>query len=340
VKSSQSFRAARRLVVLVALSMGGWLDLSEMASTRAASLPGPRPHREVALTYAAHLQPFPPDAKRVQVWIPLAKSWDGQEVLERTVRAPVSYRVTQDPDYGNEILYLAFTPSLNAPLDIQVDYLVRLGGERPIHEESPAEFQRSLGPNRLVIIDDEVRTRAQRATEGRATLRKRARGIYDDVIRRMTYDKTTPGWGRGDTRRACVVGKGNCTDFHSLFISMARAEGIPARFKIGFLIPHGVSGALPGYHCWAEFYGREQGWVPIDASEAWKHPERADDYFGAQDQDRVLFSVGRDLQLVPSQVGERVNIFIYPYVEIDGRVVEGTNTICSLTEQQPKEGAL
>jgi len=291
------------------------------------------------LTYAAHLQLFPPTAKRVQVWIPLAKSWEGQEVLERTVRSPVPYRVTQDPDYGNDLLYLAFTSLINAPLDIQVDYRVRLGVERDPKDAAPADLQRSLAPNRLVIIDDEVRTRARHATEGRVTLSERARGIYNDVIRRMTYDKTTPGWGRGDTRRACVLGKGNCTDFHSLFISMARAEGIPSRFKIGFLISEGVSGALPGYHCWAEFYGRPEGWVPVDASEAWKHPERTDQHFGAQEQDRVLFSIGRDLQLVPPQAGERVNLFIYPYVEIDGRVVEGVSATCSLRGDQLQEGS-
>ena len=133
----------------------------------------------------------------------------------------------------------------------------------------------------------------------------------------MAYDKTMPGWGRGDTRRACLLGKGNCTDFHSLFISMARAERIPARFKIGVVIPQEPSGVIPGYHCWAEFYEKGQGWVPVDASEAWKHPELADYYFGAHDPNRFLISVGRDIQLVPRQQGEPVNIFFSPYVEVD-----------------------
>ena len=329
----------RRLIVLITLPLMGWAAFSEVTSPRATAFPGLKSPREVALTYAVHLQPFPPGAKRVQAWIPLAKSWEGQEVLERIVRAPVPYHVTQDPDYGNDILYLAFTPPRTAPLDIHVDYRVRLEAERYPHDVLPADLQRSLAPHRLVIIDEEVRRRARQATTGRTTLSERARGIYDDVIRRMTYDKTTPGWGRGDTRRACRLGKGNCTDFHSLFISMARAEGIPARFTIGFLIPEGVSGALPGYHCWAEFYSRPQGWVPVDASEAWKHPERTDHYFGLQDQDRVLFSVGRDLQLVPPQAGERVNLFINPYVEIDGRVMEGISATCSLRDDQPQEGS-
>ena len=42
--------------------------------------------------------------------------------------------------------------------------------------------------------------------------RERARAIYDHVVDHMDYNKTTPGWGNGDTLRACDVGKGNCTD--------------------------------------------------------------------------------------------------------------------------------
>jgi transglutaminase-like putative cysteine protease len=50
----------------------------------------------------------------------------------------------------------------------------------------------------------------------------------------MKYDKSGTGWGHGDTLRASDSKHGNCTDFRSVFISMARAEKIPARFQIGF----------------------------------------------------------------------------------------------------------
>jgi transglutaminase-like putative cysteine protease len=114
------------------------------------------------------------------------------------------------------------------------------------------------------------------------------------------------------------LGKGNCTDFHSLFISMARSVGIPARFVIGAPIPQGPEGTIAGYHCWAEFYSPQAGWVPVDASEAWKHPRLREYYFGTLDPNKLLISVGRNIQLVPAQAGPPVNFFIYPYVEVDG----------------------
>jgi transglutaminase-like putative cysteine protease len=75
----------------------------------------------------------------------------------------------------------------------------------------------------------------------------------------------------------------------------------------------------PAKHCWSEFYVDQAGWVPIDISEAWKHQEKHDYFFGAHDVNRVQFSMGRDLKLNPPQAGPPLNYFVYPYVEVDGK---------------------
>ncbi len=137
----------------------------------------------------------------------------------------------------------------------------------------------------------------------------------------MTYDKETPGWGLGDTARACTVGTGNCTDFHSLFISLARAAGIPARFKIGLPVPQRAEGEILGYHCWAEFFLDGIGWVPVDASEAWKDRARVNYFFGTYDPNRLMVSRGRDIHLVPPSAQGPVNIFFFPLVEVDGEAL-------------------
>jgi len=101
---------------------------------------------------------------------------------------------------------------------------------------------------------------------------------------------------------------------------MARSQGIPARFEIGFpLPPDRHTGEIAGYHCWSDFYVDGKGWIPVDISEAWKHPEKRDYFFGSHDANRIQFSMGRDLRLNPSQEGKPLNYFVYPYVEVDGR---------------------
>jgi transglutaminase-like putative cysteine protease len=288
--------------------------------------PGPR---EIELTYLARLASVPEEAKEIHVWIPLAETGVEQEVFRREIDSPVPYSIRKDPEFGNDILSLTLRPPIPQPLEIAIHYQARLWGERgpsvPLPLEA-GEKERYLRPEGLVIVDDEVRRRTLEATAGRPSRWDKARGIYDHVIGHMRYDKTIPGYGRGDTARACSVGAGNCTDFHSLFISMARADRIPSRFKIGFIVPSESSGIISGYHCWAEFYAEGKGWTPVDASEAWKHPDLKDHYFGAREGNRFLVSFGRNIQLVPPPQNGPANILFYPYVEVDGRAFDGVAT--------------
>src|SRR5260370_11004691 len=140
------------------------------------------------------------------------------------------------------------------------------------------------------------------------------------VLGQMKYSKEGIGWGRGDADWACDSGRGNCSDFHSLFMAMARWQKIPAVFEIGFPLPaKSGEGEIPGYHCWAYFQAKEKEWTPVDISEASKAPDRREYYFGHLSADRILFSRGRDIDLVPKQAGWPLNFFVHPYVEVDGK---------------------
>lgn len=57
----------------------------------------------------------------------------------------------------------------------------------------------------------------------------------------------------------------------------------------------------------------------MDASEAAKNPEKREYFFGAHDENRVEFSLGRDLLLNPKQSAEPINYFVYPYAEVNGK---------------------
>src|SRR6185369_7554919 len=117
----------------------------------------------------------------------------------------------------------------------------------------------------------------------------------------------------------CESKFGNCTDFHSLFISLARGNKIPSKFEMGFSIPAKHKGAIPGYHCWAWFMPNADGWIPVDISEANRFPDMKKYYFGNLTEDRVQFTTGRDITLDPPQSGPALNFFVYPYVEVDGQ---------------------
>jgi Transglutaminase-like superfamily len=270
-----------------------------------------------------------PAGEKLRIWFPEAHSDAYQEVKVISAAGDLPLKKTRESKNGNEIYYAETGKTKEQELHFEVVYdVVRhehltLGLERPhlaevrLNEKERKEY---LEPDKLVPVTGLPAQLAVNVTQGKTTPLEKARAIYDYVFTTMRYDKTGTGWGHGDVLYACDAKKGNCTDFHSLFIAMARSQGIPARFEIGFPLPQDKHSAeIAGYHCWAEFFEPEHGWIPVDISEAWKHQEKRDYFFGAHDANRMQFTVGRDLELSPKQEGEPLNYFVYPYVEVAGK---------------------
>jgi len=261
----------------------------------------------------------PAGSHSVRIWMPRLASDRFQTAELLHMDSPWPTRSTRDPEFGNRLIYLEAPVVTEGAVKVRARYRVsRREQAEPDRERGPvpAVFREPRG---LVIVNEEVRRLATDATRDAVGPLAKARALYDCVLSRMDYDKSGEGWGRGDVAYACRAGKGNCTDFHSLFIALCLAADIPARFNMGYPLPSDPVGALTSYHCWAEFFVDGKGWIPVDISEAWKHPTRADYYFGRLDRDRVLVSTGREIHLVPSPAGPPLNYLLTPYVEVDGK---------------------
>jgi transglutaminase-like putative cysteine protease len=312
------------LVVLIALC-----SVAALAQNSPAPAASPK-ERHFTFHYAFTVKNLTP-GERVRVWIPLAHSDAWQDVKVVSKGGDLALKQVRQPEYGNEVLYAESPKADQGEYKFAVDYdVVRkehvvlvdgklVSGVRPA-KAPQLELARFLEPERLVPVTGLPAQLAAQETKGATTPLQKAKNIYEYVFRTMKYDKSGSGWGHGDTLWACDSKHGNCTDFHSVFISMARAEKIPARFQIGFPLPADKHSAeIPGYHCWAEFYTDATGWVPVDISEAWKHQENHAYFFGAHDVNRMQFTQGRDLKLAPAQDGAALNYFVYPYVEVGGK---------------------
>lgn len=281
--------------------------------------------RSFEATYTATLSDIPKGPSMLTVWIPLPASGDGQEISDIKIDSPYKWQRATESEFGDSYAYATIPRPESGSLSVRVTFKAK---RREITETSladthasTAELRRALKPDRLVTISPRVQRLAEKITAGKKTRIDQAHAIYDYLLATMKYDKNFPGWGNGDSERACDIHAGNCTDFHSLFISLARAKGIPARFVIGFPVPDNA-GTVAGYHCWAEFYVDHKGWIPVDPSEASKSPDpaRRAYLFGNLDPDRVQFTMGRDISLHPTTTAP-LNYFIYPHAESNGDVV-------------------
>jgi transglutaminase-like putative cysteine protease len=287
--------------------------------------------RKFEFDYTATVKDIPAGSRRVDLWIPVPHDGPFQKISDLQIESTYPYQF-HEAQYGNKVLHIALKNPQQTTLSVEMRFntlrkehiqeRLQVAGYSAAKEERDPNMSRWLQPDRLVPIDGKVKQWAEEVVNaaGAKTDLEKARAIYNHVVATVKYDKTGQGWGRGDIYYACDARRGNCTDFHAIVIGYCRALGIPARFAIGFPLPSDRgAGQISGYHCWAEFYAKGIGWVPLDASEAAKNPSKREYFFGAHDENRVEFSIGRDLTLNPKQSAEPLNYFVYPYAEVDGK---------------------
>lgn len=344
-KSSELIVAA---LVIGASVLIGAPGIVQAQSTSVPSPIGPAPQpQRFEITYSAA---FENPTGNVTVYLPVPTDSAGQivETLSFEPRLqngkPVSWAIKREAEYGNRFLevlvrdaaagdsltlkYTVIRREIVRPLAVRTD-VIPAASSPSIAGDYPAA--RFLQADSLVPLNTTIRALAREALAGteppadmtkehvpanpRWSLDNRLKRLYDKTISMMRYDKSGSGWGRGDVVWACDNKRGNCTDFHSVLIGMARSSGIPAKFEIGLPIPNDAQeGTISGYHCWAWLYHPARGWVPMDASEGWKENGRYKEYYlGRIGSDRVTLSVGRDLKL--GQRGAPLNYFVAPYAE-------------------------
>lgn len=288
----------------------------------------PSESRTFSIEYVGKVPEIPAGTQKLRVWLPVPQDSTVQTIKNLSFSKEVKFHV--EPKYGNKIAYVEIEkPAASAEISMKfectrLEIKTDLDALKADGKDDPEAFAVFRKADRLVLVDDEMKKLSDKVTEGKTGTLAKARAIYDYVLSRMTYDKNHQGWGLGSTRHACDVGKGNCTDFHALFNSLCRAQGIASGFEIGLYLPYNRKSdeKLGGYHCWAFFRIPGKTWVPVDASEADRFEDRKEFFFGGHTSNRVTLSAGRDITLEPRQAGEPLNYFLNPHAEADGKPVK------------------
>ena len=319
----------------------------------------------------------PEGAQRLRIWVALPQDNDpAQQVRDLKIEAPYAYRIERDSE-GSRVLYLE---GVN-PKDKEVTIVETFGltrreirdqvdatKARPLTDADRARFAKYLEANKHVVIDPEIRKLADEIVGNEPNPVLAARKLYDWVLENVEYwvkdPKNKKASPVGSTSYCLTFRTGNCTDFESLWASLARARGIPTQIVYGSFLKPDLRGRDQdqSYHCWAEFYAPGLGWIHHDVAVAdlyhgdfpvnvdnerllrltvadgvfGNDPAKVNYYFGNLDERRVVWSRNRDLMMTPRQDGEPVNALPKAYVEVDGKVhPEGTGWTRKLTYREP-----
>lgn len=291
----------------------------------------------------------PADAKNVRGWFWMPEDRPEQRVLEfRVTEAPASLRVTRDPRYGRSWLH-AETAASDKPLRIVTEFKVLRRSVRGMADASKASpmtdadrrtFAAELNPDeKHMEVTPEILKVANQLAGKETNPVLQARKFFQYVIDKSEhYSKSGPmpkGLCLGSAKE-CMLGTGDCcTDQHALFIALCRARGIPCRLLYGSRLKPENEGKDhdPGYRCWPNFFAPGLGWVPLDISSADTAPaERAGEWFGGLDENRMEWAEGRDFDLEPRSA-VRPDLVIRGYVEVDGKPHKNFDRVVNFKRQ-------
>jgi transglutaminase-like putative cysteine protease len=311
------------------------------------------PSKEVAASpqeasYQAHheavVRDIPAGARKARIWLVVPRDDPAQTIGKIRLTGPGKASIEKGGTEDNRHAYFEFE-NPESTLTVAADFTVRrrevevplrLAAVRPIGNEDRARLKRELEPNRYVPVGGKYEEMARQIVGGESNTVLQAKKLYDWVLGYVEYWVKDPqhlkASANGESDYCLATKTGNCTDFHSLYTSLARSIGIPTRMVYGSFF-QGENTPVPNkpsldgkdtdasYHCWVEFYAAGLGWVPLDVALAdlLPTPERQEWYFGHLDARRVTWSYGRDLTLAPKQDAGPVNAMHKVYVEIDGR---------------------
>lgn len=226
----------------------------------------------------------------------------------------------------------------------------------------PKELQKYLKPTKHIPTDGIIKGLADKITEGKTDRFAKVEAIYNWCTAHTFRDSKVVGCGTGDVNKIVTQKEvddafkngyygGKCTDLSSLFTALVRAAGIPAREVFGIRLgksyfskalgksdEKGFANISTWQHCRAEYYIPGAGWIPTDPADITKLElvenlkyndpkvqKLKEKYLHSWEMNWVGFNMGRDFTLYPKPEQFPINMFGYPYAEVDGDVLDYYN---------------
>ncbi len=125
-----------------------------------------------------------------------------------------------------------------------------------------------------------------------------AHRVFSFIKHHYTYEYPTQNHS---TAQVCASTKSDCGGLSSLFTGIMRANGVPARLRVGRWAksqqPGNTVGDFGNWHVKAEFFARGVGWVPVDGSSALGSANGENRYFGNDAGDFITFTNDGDMLL-------------------------------------------
>ncbi|MGD9159038.1 MAG: transglutaminase-like domain-containing protein [Desulfobacteraceae bacterium] len=275
-------------------------------------------------------------SNEVRLWLPYPLSDECQIISDIKISGNFNESgVYNDPDSQAVFYYAEWKPIKEKPflnMSLHVDLKDRKAGTlRDSRAPVPVIIKKYLDSTEWIPSND-FKDIAGKITRGKKSILEKAWAIYNWTVENTYRNPNVKGCGLALPGRTLneKKGGGKCADISAVYVSIARAAGVPARDVYGIRLADPKTGDITsGFHCWAEFYLPGTGWIPVDPADVRKmmlvhelEIKDADEwrefFWGGDDLFRIVLEKdARGVIFQPKQKGDALNYLMYPFGQVD-----------------------
>lgn len=206
---------------------------------------------------------------------------DSQKIIYKKISPePINIRVDDD---GNWLAQYKLTA--NQELEINVSGQAKIIPNNIENQITPSDY---LQEQKFWPINDP-------SIKQIVSTLNNIKDIYNYTVNTLTYDydSISASNRKGALDTLISPSKSICTDFTDLFVTLARAKGIPAREVEGFAYTNNskikpINSNADILHAWPQYYDSDkQAWISVDPT--WEKTTNGIDYFKDLDPNHFAF---------------------------------------------------
>lgn len=228
------------------------------------------------ITYMITLDNSNSSSSEVRLDIALPKTWIPDTITQITEIASTTGTLKNYVDRENNYGYITANLGPKESLQINITfYSLKFKVDFYTHNlvqnlSYPNEYIKYTQPEQYIESNDLlIANKAEALAGDRKNPIRIAEKMYDFVRSYLTYEAQSEIRGAS---WALLNGRGDCTEYGTLFVALLRAVGIPSRIVVGHVSTElsrgGVANAtglwINSPHLWTELYVDGFGWIPVD----------------------------------------------------------------------------
>lgn len=228
---------------------------------------------KMKVKYTVTLKPdVVPAGEIVRCWLPYPREDNRRQTNIKLILVNDSNYIISPPDYAHRTLYMQKVSEKGKPMVFSIEFSYSSAAEwfdlknkliKPYDKSSELYKKYTAERDSHVIFTNKIKELSKKIVGNETDPYRITKKIFDYINDNYPWAGAREYSTLENIPEYVIENKhGDCGQVALLFITLARYNGIPAKWQSGFMMhPNGLN-----LHDWAEVYYQGIGWIPVDQS--------------------------------------------------------------------------